>query len=189
MHTEKAVMKTEAIFSDDRKHRYLLRKEWDAKKPKATVIMTNPSTADMLTMDYTTMYILNNLTKLDFGSVDIVNMVSQTTTKLKVGGDFASLAGEENIGFIVKSAKESDKVIIAWGKLGENNKKVRDVQKTLLDKLTPYRDKLFEIGNGKGESGFHPLAPQIRFVWVLKKFDIPGVQQGKTEISKTGSQP
>jgi hypothetical protein len=179
MLTEKVVMKTETVFSDDKKHRYLLRKEWDSKKPKATIIMTNPSTADILVMDYTTMYILNNLAKLNFGSVEIVNMVSRTTTKLKVSDDSFSFADEENIGFIVKSAKESDKVIIAWGKLGENNKKVRSAQEMLLEKLTPYKDKLCEIGNEKGESGFHPLAPQIRFSWVLKKFEIADKKEEK----------
>ena len=73
MHTEKATVKTEAVFSEDRRHRYLLRKEWDAKRPKATIIMTNPSTADMLMMDYTTLYIMNNIVRLDFGSIDIVS--------------------------------------------------------------------------------------------------------------------
>ena len=51
MLTDRTTMKTEAVFSEDRRHRYLLRKEWDTKKPKATIIMTNPSTADMLTLD------------------------------------------------------------------------------------------------------------------------------------------
>jgi hypothetical protein len=58
MLTDKVVMKTETIFSDDRSHRYLLKKEWDSKKPKATIIMTNPSTADIMMMDYTTLYII-----------------------------------------------------------------------------------------------------------------------------------
>jgi hypothetical protein len=171
--TEKVVMRTDTVFSDDRLHRYLLRKEWDTKKPKATIIMTNASTADILTIDFTTMYILNNLSKLDFGAVDIVNMVSSVTTKLKVKADFTPQADTENMGFIVKSAKESDKVIIAWGKLGENNRRVRDAQYVLLEQLKPLKDKLYEISDGSGASGFHPLAPQIRFVWVLKKFEIP----------------
>ena len=57
---DKLTMKTETVFSDDRLRRYLLRKEWDNKKPKATIIMTNPSFADLLTLDYTTLYILKN---------------------------------------------------------------------------------------------------------------------------------
>ena len=84
MLTEKITMRTETVFSDDRLNRYLLRREWDNKKPRATIIMTNPSAADLLTLDYTTLYILNNISRLDFGAVDIVNMTSRITTKLNV---------------------------------------------------------------------------------------------------------
>jgi hypothetical protein len=183
MIAEKAILRTEAVFSDDRLRRYLLRKEWDNKKPRATIIMTNPSTAGILALDYTTLYILNNLIKLDFGSVDIVNMVSLITVKLKVGENFASETEDENLDCICKSAKESDKVIIAWGKLGENNRKVRAVQDVLLERLKPFREKLFEIADGEGGSGFHPLAPQIRFSWVLRKYAPPKAQEVKADAS------
>lgn len=185
MLTEKAILKTETVFSEDRHHRYLLRKEWDTKKPRATIVMTNPSSADLMTMDYTTLYIINNVVRLDFGSVDIVNMVSKITTRLDVKNDIDSKADRENIDFIVKSADKADKVIIAWGKLGENNKKVRELQESLLETLRPFREKLYIIASNNGEDGFHPLAPQIRFSWVLKKFDIEAALPPKTETSST----
>jgi hypothetical protein len=187
MLTEKVNMKTETIFSDDRRHRYLLRKEWDVKKPKATIIMTNASTADILTMDYTTLYIMNNLVKKDFGMVDIVNLVSKTTTKLRVKDDMNEVMDSVNLDHIVKSAEKSDSIIIAWGKLGENNKKVRDLQDSLLEHLKPFKDKLYEIADGEGHSGFHPLAPQIRFTWVLKKYEAPPKLEVKPESSKKAS--
>ena len=171
MLTDKVIMKTETIFSDDRQHRYLLRKEWDSKKPRATIVMTNPSTADILLMDYTTLYIMNNLVKLEFGAVDIVNMVSKTTIKLNIKNTVDSLIDEENFNHILKSAEKSDSVIIAWGKLGENNKKVREIQDALLLRLKPYEDRLYVIASEVGGLGFHPLAPQIRFNWVLKKYE------------------
>ena len=173
MLTEKGVMKTETIFSDDRKHRYLLRKEWEAKKPKATIIMTNPSTADISMMDYTTLYIINNLVRLNFGAVDVVNLISKTTTKLQVKEDIADDMDKENLEQILKSAEKSNNVIIAWGKLGENNKKVRDLQDKLLNHLKVFKEKLFVIADSAGQSGFHPLAPQIRFTWTLQKYEIP----------------
>ena len=185
MLTEKAILKTETVFSEDRRHRYLLRKEWDTKKPRATIVMTNPSSADLMTMDYTTLYIINNVVRLDFGSVDIVNMVSKITTRLDVKNDIDSKADRENIDFIVKSADKADKVIIAWGKLGENNKKVRELQESLLETLSPFKEKLYIIASNNGEDGFHPLAPQIRFSWVLKKFDIEAALPPKTETSST----
>lgn len=122
MITDKLTMRTGTVFSDDRLNRYLLRKEWDNKKPRATIIMTNPSFADLLTLDYTTLYILNNISKLDFGAVDIVNMSSRITTKLNVKEEQNVEIETTNAEFITKYAERSDIVIIAWGKLGENNK-------------------------------------------------------------------
>ena len=185
MLTEKVLLKTETVFSDDRRNRYLLRKEWDAKKPRATIIMTNPSAADLMTMDYTTLYILNNISKLDFGAVDIVNLSSRITTKLNASEDLGLDIEKENAEFILKSAEKSDKIIIAWGKIGDNNKKVRAVQDKLLTILKPFKDKLFCIASSEdGDSGFHPLAPQIRFQWVLKAFT-PPVLPEQTEKNKT----
>ena len=36
-------LRTEVVYSDDMNHRYIIRKEWDKNKPKATIIMINPS--------------------------------------------------------------------------------------------------------------------------------------------------
>lgn len=181
MQTEKVVMKTETVFSDDRQHRYLLRKEWDPRKPRATIIMTNPSTADILMMDYTTLYIMNNLVRLDFGAVEIVNMVSKPAIKLNTRDVEDFSPDEENINQILKSSEKADKVIIAWGKLGENNKKIREIQDELLLRLNSFKDKLYEIASANGNSGFHPLAPQIRFSWVLKKYEPAERQDRKPE--------
>lgn len=181
MLTEKLTMRTETVFSDDRLNRYLLRKEWDNKKPKATIIMTNPSAADLLTLDFTTLYILNNISRLDFGAVEIVNMTSRITTKLNVKEDLNAELEATNADFIFKSAEKSDVVIIAWGKLGENNKKVRQVVSSILTLLSPFKNKLRYIANEAGDYGFHPLAPQIRFQWVLKELAYEAEQEARKE--------
>ena len=189
MLTDKVTMKTETVFSDDRSHRYLLRKEWDVKKPKATIIMTNPSTADILMMDYTTLYIMNNLVRLNFGAVDIGNLISKPTTKLQVKEDLDVTMDSVNLEHIVKSAEKSDNIIIAWGKLGENNKRVRDLQDDLLRHLKPFKDKLCEIADERGRSGFHPLAPQVRFVWILKKYELPAEKPDKKNPTEKTEKP
>ena len=108
MHTEKMLVRTEATYSDDRTHRYLLLREWDAKKPKALIIMTNPSTAGTIALDFTTLYILNNITQLGFGSVTTANLVSKMTLHLKAKDDL--VAEEENFDQIVKAAQKADKM-------------------------------------------------------------------------------
>ncbi|AOT72794.1 DUF1643 domain-containing protein [Geosporobacter ferrireducens] len=169
---EKSILKTEVIFSQDKQHRYLLRKEWDKGKKKAMVIMINPSSADELLIDHTTMYVVNNLSKIGFGSVDIVNIFSKINTKIITKGDVEELADETNDTQILKSATKVDNIIIAWGKVGENNKKVKERQEQVIKLLMEYKDKFCTIQDSKGREGFHPLAPQIRHSWKLKKLQL-----------------
>ena len=84
MKTETTTIKSKALFSDDGEHRLLLRREWDKNGKTAMVIMINPNTADTLNMDLTTMLVLNNLSVLGFGSVNIVNLYSRITPKLSL---------------------------------------------------------------------------------------------------------
>jgi len=65
-------IKTTAIFSKDKKKRYILRIEWNESKPKACIIMTYPSTADEYIIDQTTMLVRNNAIEQGYGSISIV---------------------------------------------------------------------------------------------------------------------
>lgn len=163
---EKSIIKTEAYFSEDKKHRYLLKKEWDKNKKKAVVIMINPSTAQEIVTDHTTMFVINNLSKLDYGSVDIVNMFSKVGTKLKLGVEMKELVGDKTDEFISKSVEKADLVVIAWGKGADNNKRITERQEQLKQLLEPFKEKLHQIS----EIGFHPLCPQVRNNWNLVKF-------------------
>ena len=166
---EKSVMKTEAKFSDDKEYRYILSKEWNNKKPRAMVIMTNPSSAGEVVLDLTTLYTINNLVALDYGAVDIVNIYPKITQKLKVDDvDLREIEISDKI--IVETAEKVDSVIIAWGRVGEKSKAIEKRQNELLEKLQIFKDKLFIIGDGKGNELFHPLAPHIRFHWELIPF-------------------
>jgi hypothetical protein len=185
MITEKGVLHTEVIFNDNKTERFLLKKVWDESKPIVSLVMLNPSSSNALTIDFTTLYAMSNLCNIGYGGLEVTNLTSKITTKLDTKNDIALSA--ENVEYILKSAEVSDKVILCWGKCGENNKKISALQKKLLDKLTPYEGKLFEIANEKGEHGFHPLAPQIRFHWELIPFVRPEYLQEKTEESLTES--
>ena len=166
---EKSVMKTEARFSEDRAYRYILSKEWNNKKPRAMVIMTNPSSAGEVALDLTTLYTINNLVALDYGAVDIVNIYPKITQKLKVDDvDLREIEISDKL--IIETAEKVDSVIIAWGRVGEKSKAIEKRQSELLEKLQVFKDKLFIIGDGKGNELFHPLAPHIRFHWELIPF-------------------
>ncbi len=166
MITEKSVMKTEARFSEDRTYRYVLSKEWNSKKPRAMVVMTNPSSAGEVVLDLTTLYTINNLVALDYGAVDIVNIYPKVTQKLRADDvDLREIETSDKL--IVELAEKVDSVIIAWGRVGEKSKAIEKRQIELLEKLQVFKEKLFIIGDGKGNELFHPLAPHVRFHWEL----------------------
>ncbi|WP_144716715.1 DUF1643 domain-containing protein, partial [Bacillus altitudinis] len=71
----------EAIFSEDEKHRYLLKKTWDRKLPTCRVITMYPHLDGILSLDLTTVLILNQLSsENDYGSVYLVNLFSNIKT-------------------------------------------------------------------------------------------------------------
>lgn len=171
MNEIKATIKSSAVFSDDQKHRVLLRREWDKTKPTAMVLMINPSSSALVHTDMTTLCILNNLEKLDYGSVEITNMYSEVTNKISFR--FSSdeeLLHEENDKYIIKSAESAQAVVIAWGTIGENNRRVRKRQYEILKALEPYAHKLMCICDHRGHKVIHPLTPSVRNEWLLEAF-------------------
>lgn len=50
---QKSTVNTTALFSRNRKDRYLLKIEWDKSKKSLAIIMTFPSSADELIFDQT----------------------------------------------------------------------------------------------------------------------------------------
>ncbi len=75
MNTIKSTIHTEAIFSDDEQYRYLLKKTWNEKKPACTVITMYPHLGGVLSLDLTTVLILNQLANSEqYGTVYLVNL-------------------------------------------------------------------------------------------------------------------
>lgn len=169
MKTETAIIKSKALFSDDKQYRLLLHKEWDKNKKTAMIIMINPNTADTLNMDLTTMLVINNLNELGFGSVNIVNLYSRIMLKLSLRfNSDDDLIDSETDAIIEQYAAVSDAVIIAWGSIGKNSQRVRERQKNILELLEPYANKLYQIG----EEGYHPLTPAVRNEWELEPYEM-----------------
>lgn len=164
MQTETTTMKTTVIYNDDKTHRYLLRKEWNSDKPSAEIIMLYPSFADTVTVDHTTMFVLQNLERLDYGSVNIVNLFSS------MSGKHSTLdIDEDNMNYIMECAEKSDIIIFATGTGGDGNKTVLRMQKQVLDMLKPFHNKLNCITDARGRKFYHPLCPAVR-KWILSPF-------------------
>ena len=169
MKTQTTQIKSKALFSDDGLHRLLLRKEWDKNKKTAMIITINPNTADTLNMDLTTMLVINNLNKLGFGSVNIVNLYSKIMPKLSLRfNSDDDLIDSETDTIIEQYAAMSNAIIIAWGSVGNNSQRVRDRQTELLEMLSKHENKLYQIG----ENGYHPLTPAVRNEWELEPYNM-----------------
>ena len=165
---------TQAIYKDER-HRILLRKVWNQDLPSAAICMSNAGVLPSIYhMDYTTMFCINSLSALGYGSCNIVNLFSYMTIKLDLTGDLSELTCEENVGQIMKVAEDSDVFIWAVGSITNTYKKVASHQKILFDKLSPFQDKIHVIADSNGRKGLHPLSPTLRNKpWTLVPFKLP----------------
>ena len=187
MFTEKATIKCEAVFSDDHMHRFLWKRVWEKSKPIATVIMLNPCESDGIITDTTTSLVINNVARLEegFGGVAIVNLYSMLTSKLnfKWNSD-ADLNHEENDSYIMKAVEEASKVILAWGRAEDTNKRVEERAGELIKKLSKHKEKLFVISDGAGRYGMHPLTPALRNRWLLESYEVAKEKRKEQEKAK-----
>lgn len=146
-------MKSTVLLSDDEQYRYRLTRVWDDNKPSATVIMLNPSKADMLITDRTVMNVTNYLVSNNYGSLTVVNLFAYRTTDPKFLTQRDSEQEELNNRYLAESFVESDTLIVAW---------VRDKDKYVMRKrevegiLAAYRDKVKCFEDGKGKKLRHP---------------------------------
>lgn len=70
----KSILRAEVTYEDEMKNKYFVKKEWDKSRRKALILMKNNGRADEIVQDQTTMYVMNNIAKLDYGSVIIINL-------------------------------------------------------------------------------------------------------------------
>ncbi|MDF9506472.1 DUF1643 domain-containing protein [Bacillus cereus] len=163
--TKKGTMKTEVTYDDEMKNKYLIRKEWDKNRKKALVIMKKAGQADEVVQDQTTMYVINNLSKLGYGVVEIANLFST------VEGVEMKESVVENLKCIQEAIAKVDDVIIAVGKGVETNKKAVERLNMILAILLDKKANILQIEAHFGRKGFHPLYPALKNRWKLVPHD------------------
>ena len=177
---------TTAKFSDDGMRRYTLTKTWDKKKPKLAIVMLAAGEASGVSIDNTTMLVLNNASRLGFGSVSIVNLFSKIG-RLEMSKEPED---EENLKWIDSIAKEADTIVYASGVGKATNKAFIARQNNVLEVLKPYEAKLHCITNKQGSARFqHPLSPAIR-IWYLSEMKVEELytSDSATKETKTSSE-
>lgn len=168
MKTIKNTLKTEAIFSDDQQHRYLLKKTWDSEKQTLTIITMYPHYDGILNIDLTTQLIMNKVSEMDeFGSIYFVNLYSNITTPINLKHLEENAYDNHTNIQIMKAVKESDEVILAWGAYAKKpvvEARVNEV----LEMLKPHKKKVKQLMNPATNEIMHPLNPKARHKWILK---------------------
>ena len=112
-----------AIISDCGKYRYELHREWDKSKKKVLFVMLNPSTADGLNNDLTTIRCINFAKKWGYGGIMIGNIYPFRAKRpkdlrkwLSEGHDYDFWkSGDDNRNHVGDMAEQADMIVCAWG--------------------------------------------------------------------------
>ena len=166
METIKSTLETEAIFSDDQQHRYLLKKTWDSEKQTITIITMYPHYDGILNIDLTTQLIMNKVSEMEaFGSINFVNLYSNITTHINI--KHLDAYDKHTDIQIMKAVKESDEVILAWGAYAK--KPIVEARvKEVLEMLKPHKKKVKQLINPETNEIMHPLNSKARSKWTCK---------------------
>lgn len=167
----KSTLKTEVVFDDAMENKYVVRKEWNKSKKAALVIMKNAGDTNEVVQDQTTMYVMNNLAKLDYGSVIIMNLFPSLESK------DTNESATENLKCIQEEMTKVDDVIIATGTGIETNKEALKRLHMILAILLDKKATILQIECPKGRRGFHPLYPAVKNGWKLVPYEVPIVEQ------------
>ena len=120
-----------AVISRCEKYRYKLTRTWDEKKGKVLFIMLNPSTANHIENDLTTIRCINFAKKWGYGGIMIGNIYPFRAKRPKdlrkwlnnhLWKTFDNLQGDktykvlfENIKHVKEMAEQADMIVCAWG--------------------------------------------------------------------------
>ena len=167
----KSIIKTEVIYDDKMENKYIVRKEWDKNKRKALILMKISGLADEIVQDQTTMYVVNNLSKLDYGSVIIMNLFPS------IEGENTNESATENLKCVQEEVTKVDDVIIAVGTGIETNKEALKRLHMIVAILLDKKATILQIECPKGRKGFHPLYPAVKNGWKLVPYEVSPVEQ------------
>lgn len=114
-------MKRDAIFSEDREHRYKLQRVLDGDFRDRTLafVMLNPSTADESEDDPATRKCLEIAREHDYKQVEIVNLFSVVNSTAAEISDCEEPVRVENDEYIINTCEKADKIVCGWGDDGQ----------------------------------------------------------------------
>jgi len=156
------IVRQDAIFSQDKKYRYLLIREFEKGSKKVCFIMLNPSIADEKQNDPTIRRIISFARRFDAKILWVVNLFGYISSDPDILKRVDDPIGRENDKFIKKYSDLADIVIIGWGSKGGFMRRDKEVLKIIS------KDKVFALKLLKHGEPAHPLylrkdSPLIRY--------------------------
>lgn len=159
-----------AVFSDDRKHRYMLTRHWNTfempGKPIVGFIGLNPSTANESVDDPTIRKVMAIARHNGYGGVIMMNLFSIVSSDPSVLRHRDGVDHERNDMFIDLYSKECADIVFAWGNFKEAIERAHIIVKKFPNALC-----LSVNNNGSPK---HPLycrtqSPLIHFNTIIPK--------------------
>lgn len=147
-----AGIRSEAVYSDCERYRYLLTRSW-APGPKALFVMLNPSTATEIQNDPTVERCQRRAMALGFGSFRVTNIFAFRATDPREMRAQHDPVGPENDRAILDSLPWADLVLCAWGNHGLHLDRGARVGAMLRQAGVP----LFHLGLTGQHQPRHPL--------------------------------
>lgn len=138
-----------AVFSEDRKHRYVLIREWDLNKPSLMVVSLNPSTADEKKNDPTVRRCIGFAKKWGFGKLIMTNIFAFRATLPEDLFNSKNPIGNKNDYWLKKLSKKADKIVLAYGNHGKFKNRHNEILKII--------DGPYCIKKSKTGMPMHPL--------------------------------
>jgi len=159
----------EARFSDDRKHRYSLRRFITAERKawrSVAFVMLNPSTADAFKLDPTVKRCVAFATRWGFDAVEVVNLFALRSPRpatlyaaAAIPGSPLSALGADSVNdeYITAVCARSELAIAAWGNHGDSPR-LGARGAVVRSRLESESVDLYHLGKSNGGSPLHPLA-------------------------------
>ncbi len=112
-----------AIFSEDRRYRYLLRRQVGESQKRVLFIMLNPSKADETRNDATIRRCIGFAQDWGFGILEVVNLFALMSTYPKALLKADDPVGSDNDAAVRAALESADTVVLAWGNHGLDHEK------------------------------------------------------------------
>lgn len=142
-----------AVFSEDRRYRYLLRRRVGDSSRRVLFIMLNPSRADEKRNDPTIRRCIGFAREWGFGLLDVVNLFAFASTNPLALQNAEDPIGEENDAAICAALEVADLAVLAWGNHGLTYEK-RSMEVTAM---TGRHTRPFCLGLTMRGAPRHPL--------------------------------